>query len=116
MPSVNTVIIAGNLTRDPELRYTETGKAVCDMGLAINSAWTSESGEKKERVTFVDVTVWGVQAENVSKYLGRGSPCLVEGRLQLDRWEHQGENRQKLTVVAESVQFLSSAPGAGVRS
>ena len=113
MASFNKVILVGNLTRDPELRYTPSGKAIAKIGLAVNRAWTSESGEKKEEVTFVDVDVFGRTAENVSQYMRKGSPILIEGRLRLDQWDDKqtGQKRSKLGVVAETVQFLGSPRG-----
>jgi single-strand DNA-binding protein len=115
MASFNKVILMGNLTRDPELRYTSKGTAIAKVGLAINRNWTSESGEKKEEVTFVDVDVFGRTAENVGQYMRKGRPILVEGRLKLDQWDDKqtGQKRSRLGVVAETVQFLGSAPGAG---
>src|SRR5450432_2425368 len=115
MASFNKVILVGNLTRDPELRYTPKGLAIAKIGLAVNRNWTSESGEKKEEVTFVDVDIFGRTAENVAQYMRKGRPILVEGRLKLDQWDDKqtGQKRSKLGVVAETVQFLGSAPGAG---
>src|ERR1700759_4512239 len=114
MASFNKVILVGNLTRDPELRYTPKGTAVAKVGLAVNRNWTSESGEKKEEVTFVDVDIFGRQEENVSQYMRKGRPILVEGRLKLDQWDDKqtGQKRSRLGVVAETVQFLGS-PGEG---
>lgn len=107
MPSLNRVLIAGNLTRDPEVRYTPSGTAVSDLGLAISESFRSKSGELVEQVCFVDIVVWGRQAETCSEYLRKGSPALVEGRLQLDQWENQeGQKRSKLRVKADRVQFL----------
>jgi len=115
MANFNKVIIAGNLTRDPELRYTPKGTAIAKIGLAINRVWTNEAGEKKEDVTFVDVEVWGRTAENVGQYMRKGRPILIEGRLKLDQWDDKqtGQKKSRLGVVAETVQFLGSAPGAG---
>jgi single-strand DNA-binding protein len=114
MASFNKVILVGNLTRDPELRYTPKGTAVAKLGLAVNRVWTSESGEKKEEVTFIDVDVFGRTAENVGQYMRKGRPILIEGRLKLDQWDDKqtGQKRSKLSVVAETVQFLGS-PGGG---
>lgn len=108
MASFNKVILVGNLTRDPELRYTPNGKAIAKFGLAVNRVWTTESGEKKEEVTFVDIDVFGRTAENVGQYMRKGSPILIEGRLRLDQWDDKqtGQKRSKLGVVAEIVQFL----------
>ena len=114
MASFNKVIIAGNLTRDPELKYTPKGTAVAKLGMAINRVWTNEAGEKKEEVTFVDVDVFGRTAENCGQYLRKGRPLLVEGRLKLDQWDDKqtGQKRSKLGIIAESVQFLGSAEQA----
>lgn len=111
----NKVILAGNLTRDPELRYTPKGTAIAKVGLAVNRVWTNEAGEKKEEVTFVDVDIFGRTAENVGQYMRKGRPMLVEGRLKLDQWDDKqtGQKRSRLGVVAETVQFLGGAPGAG---
>jgi single-strand DNA-binding protein len=115
MASYNKVILVGNLTRDPELRYTPKGMAIAKIGLAVNRNWTSESGEKKEEVTFVDVDIFGRTAENVAQYMKKGRPILIEGRLKLDQWDDKqtGQKRSKLGVVAETVQFLGSPGGAG---
>ena len=108
MASFNKVILVGNLTRDPELRYTPKGIAIAKVGLAVNRTWTSESGEKKEEVTFVDVDAFGRQAETLAQYMKKGSPLLVEGRLKLDQWDDKqtGQKRSKLGVVVEGFQFL----------
>jgi single-strand DNA-binding protein len=102
MASFNKVILVGNLTRDPELRYTPKGMAIAKIGLAVNRNWTNEAGEKKEEVTFVDVDVFGRTAENVGQYMRKGRPILIEGRLRLDQWDdkHTG-------------QFLGSPTGGG---
>lgn len=115
MANLNKVFLVGNLTRDPELRYTPKGMAIAKLGVAVNRNWTTESGEKKEEVTFVDVDVFGRTAENVGQYLRRGSSLLVEGRLRLDTWDDKqtGQKRNKLGVVAEYVQFLGAPRGAG---
>jgi single-strand DNA-binding protein len=115
MASFNKVILMGNLTRDPELRYTPKGTAIAKVGLAVNRVWTNEAGEKKEDVTFIDIDIFGRTAENVGQYMRKGRPILVEGRLKLDQWDDKatGAKRSKLGVVAETVQFLGSAPGAG---
>ena len=115
MASFNKVILVGNLTRDPELRYTPKGTAVAKIGLAVNRTWTSETGEKKEEVTFVDVDIFGRTAENVSQYMRKGRPILIEGRLRLDQWDDKqtGQKRSKLGVVAETVQFLGSPADSG---
>jgi len=114
MANFNKVILIGNLTRDPELRYTPKGMAIAKVGLAINRNWTSEGGEKKEEVTFVDVDIFGRTAENVAQYMKKGRPIMIEGRLRLDQWDDKqtGQKRSRLGVVAETVQFLGS-PGGG---
>src|SRR5687767_12175861 len=115
MPSFNKVILAGNLTRDPELRYTPKGTAVAKIGLAMNRQWKDESGQQKEEVTFVDVDAFGKQAETISQYLKKGRPILVEGRLKLDQWDDKQTNqkRSRLGVVLEAFQFLDSGGGQG---
>ena len=115
MASYNKVILVGNLTRDPELRYTPKGMAIAKIGLAVNRNWTNEAGEKKEEVTFVDVDIFGRTAENVAQYMKKGRPILIEGRLRLDQWDDKqtGQKRSKLGVVAETVQFLGSPTGGG---
>ena len=106
MASFNKVILMGNLTRDPELRYTPNGAAVCELGLAMSRKF-NVNGQDRDEVCFVDIVVWNKQAENCGKYLQKGRPVLVEGRLQLDTWQNkEGQNRSKLRVVGESVQFL----------
>ncbi|MCK5676647.1 MAG: single-stranded DNA-binding protein [Verrucomicrobia bacterium] len=113
MASYNKVLLMGNLTRNPEIRYTPSGTAVADLGLAVNETFKNKAGETVERTCFVDVVVWGRQAETAAEYLHKGSPVFVEGRLQLDQWENQqGEKRSKLRVRADRVQFLGS-PGKG---
>lgn len=106
----NKVIIGGNLTRDPELKYTPQGTAIARVGLAINSKYTTKDGTKKEETTFVDVDAFGKTAENAAKYLKKGSSILVEGRLKLDTWDDKttGQKRSKLGVLADSIQFTSS--------
>jgi single-strand DNA-binding protein len=115
MASFNKVILAGNLTRDPELRYTPKGTAVARIGLAVNRTYSTETGEKKEEVTFVDVDAWGRQAEVISQYLKKGRPILMEGRLRLDQWEDKNthQKQSKLKVVLESFSFLDSRGGDG---
>src|ERR1039457_1236667 len=114
MASFNKVILMGNLTRDPELRYTPKGTAIAKVGLAVNRVWTNEAGEKKEEVTFVDVDIFGRTAENVGQYMRKGRPIMIEGRLKLDQWDDKqtGAKRSKLGVIAETVQFLGSPPGS----
>jgi len=110
MASFNKVILAGNLTRDPELRYTPKGTAIARLGVACNRKWKSETGELKEEVTFVDVDAFGKQAETIGQYLKKGRPILIEGRLRYDTWEDKqsGQKKSKLGVVLESFQFLDS--------
>jgi single-strand DNA-binding protein len=113
MASYNKVLLMGNLTRDPEVRYTPKGTAIANLGLAVNRVYTLESGEQKEEVTFIDIEVWGRQAETAGQYLAKGRPVFVEGRLKLDSWEDKesGQKRNKLKVVAERVQFLGAPRG-----
>jgi len=113
MASYNRVILVGNLTRDIELKYTPSGTAVTDVGLAVNDRRKSQTGEWVEETTFVDVTLWGRTAEVASEYLGKGSPILIEGRLKFDTWETDGQKRSKLRVVGERMQMLGSRPGGG---
>jgi single-strand DNA-binding protein len=115
MATFNKVVLVGNLTRDPELRYTPKGTAVAKLGLAVNRTWTNESGEKKEDVTFVDVDVFGRTAENAGQYLKKGRPVMVEGRLKLDQWDDKqtGQKKSKLGVVGENIQFLGSGKAEG---
>ena len=110
MSSFNRVTLMGNLTRDPELKRTKSGATLTELGMAMNRSWTNENGQRYDETTFVDVTVWGKQAENAAKYLQKGRSVLIEGRLQLDSWQdtNTGQNRSRLRVVAESVQFLSN--------
>lgn len=114
MASMNKVILMGNLTRDPDLRYTTGGTAICALGLAVNRRYTSRSGEQAEEVCFVDIDVFGKQAESCKNYLQKGAPALIEGRLKFDTWDDRatGEKRSKLHVVAERVQFIG-APSRG---
>jgi single-strand DNA-binding protein len=111
MASYNRVILVGNLTRDPELRYIPSGTAVTDIGLAINERWKKPSGEWVEETTFVDVTLWARQAEVASEYLSKGSSVLIEGRLKLDTWEKDGKKNYKLRVVGDRMQMLGGKGG-----
>ena len=115
MANFNKVILAGNLTRDPELRYTPKGTAIAKIGMAINRSWKSETGETKEEVTFVDVEAFGRQAEVIGQYMKKGRPFLVEGRLKLDQWEDKNthQKQSKLKVVLESFSFIDSNRGDG---
>ena len=100
MASFNKVILMGNLTRDPQLRYLPNNTAVCDFGLAVNRRYRDRDGNQKEEVCFVDLTAWARQAETINQYVTKGRPILVEGRLKLDSWTGQdGQKRSKLTVV-----------------
>jgi single-strand DNA-binding protein len=109
MASVNRVIIAGNLTRDPEVTYLPSGTPLADLGLAINDNYKNRDGQLVERTCFVNVAVWGKQGELCREYLSKGSPVLIEGRLRYEEWESkQGEKRNRLSVTAERVQFLGS--------
>jgi single-strand DNA-binding protein len=118
MASLNTVFLMGNLTRDPEVRYTGGGQAVANLGLACNRVYNTKSGEKKEEVCYVRIVVWGKQAENCGQYLSKGSAIFVEGRLQSRSWEaNDGQKRSALEVVALRVQFLGKAGrGAGAKA
>ena len=115
MANVNKVILIGNVTRDPEVRHTPKGTAVTDLGIAVNRVYSSEQGEKREETTFVDVTLWGRQAELAGEYLSKGRPVYIEGRLQMDSWEDKasGQRRNKLKVVGETMQFLGGRGEAG---
>jgi len=117
MASLNKVHLIGNLTRDPELKFTPKGTAVAEMGLAINRVWKDDNNQKQEETTFVDVTLWGRTAELAGQYLSKGSSCYVEGRLTMDSWEDKvtGQKRSKLKVVGENIQFLG-AKGDGQKS
>jgi len=115
MASFNKVILLGNLTRDPEVRYTPKGSAVCDLGLAVNRQYTLDSGEKREEVTYVDVVLWARLAEIAGEYLKKGRPVFIEGRLQLDTWDDKqsGQKRSRLRVIGETMQLLGSRPTGG---
>jgi single-strand DNA-binding protein len=110
MANLNRVLLIGNLTRDPEVRYTPKGTAVTELGLAVNRVYSGEDGEKKEETTFVDVTLWARQAEVAGQYLKKGRPVFIEGRLQLDTWDDKqtGQKRSRMRVVAENFQLLGS--------
>jgi len=113
MANLNKVLLMGNLTRPPELRYTPSGTAVADLRMAVNRNYTTQSGEKREEVCFLTVVVWGKQAESCGEYLDKGSGIFVEGRLQTRDWEGKdGQKRTATEVVAERVQFMSRAKGA----
>lgn len=115
MPSFNKVVIAGNLCRDPELRYTGSGSPVCGMSLAINDKYKTKSGESREEVCYIDVTVWGSQGENCNNYLNKGSSVLVEGKLKQEKWTDKTTNqeRTKHGITADKVVFMDSKGSIG---
>jgi single-strand DNA-binding protein len=115
MPNLNKVQLMGNITRDPEVRYTPKGTAVTDISLAINRSYSGDDGQRHEETTFVDITFWGRQAEVIGEYMKKGRPLYVEGRLQLDTWEDKttGQQRSRLKVVGENFQFLGSREDGG---
>ena len=115
MPSLNKVLLMGNLTRDPELRVTPKGTPICQFSLAINRQFKMESGETREEVIYVDVEAWGQQGETIAKYCTKGRPLYVEGRLRLDQWEDKNtkEKRSRMKVVLEQFQFLGDSRGGG---
>src|SRR4029079_18520433 len=112
MASLNRVILVGNLTRDPELRYIPSGTAVSEIGLAVNDR-VKRGDQWVEETTFVDVTLWARTAEIANEYLSKGSSVLIEGRLKLDRWEKDGQKHSKLRVVGERLQMLGARGGGG---
>lgn len=112
MANLNKVLLMGNLTRDPEVKYTPKGTAVCDLGIAINDSYKAQDGTIKETVTYVEIEVWGRTAENCKQYLSKGRGVFIEGQLRLDQWETpQGEKKSKMKVRADRVQFLGGGPG-----
>jgi len=113
--SFNKVILLGNLTRDPEIKYTPKGTAIANIGLAVNRVYSNDQGEKQEETTFIDVELWGRTAEIAQEYLRKGRPVLIEGRLKLDQWDDKatGQKRSKLRVVGETMQLLGSREGGG---
>jgi single-strand DNA-binding protein len=115
MPSLNKVFLMGNLTRDPELRVTPKGTPICQFSLAINRKFKMESGESREEVIFVDVEAWGRQGETIAKFVTKGRPLFVEGRLKLDQWEDKNtkEKRSRMRVVLEQFEFLGDGRGGG---
>src|SRR5437588_11712285 len=115
MASFNKVILLGNLTRYAEVRDTPKGSAVCEPGVAVNRAYTTDSGERREEVTFVDVVLWARLAEIAGEYLKKGRPVFIEGRLQMDTWDDKqtGQKRTRLRVVAENMQLLGGRPPGG---
>jgi single-strand DNA-binding protein len=118
MANVNKVILIGNVTRDPEIKFTSKGSAVTDIGLAINRTYTLDSGEKREETTFVDVELWGRLAEIAGEYAKKGRPVYIEGRLRMDTWEDKasGQKRSRLKVVGENLQLLGSRTDGAARS
>lgn len=114
MPNLNKVMLMGSLTRDPEVKYTPKGTAICQLGLAVNHTYKSDSGEKREEVTFIDCEGWGKTAEVLGEHMKKGRPIYIEGRLKLDQWDDKtsGQKRSKLKVVIESFQFLGEKKGA----
>ena len=113
MASYNRVILVGNLTRDPELRYTPNGAPICEFGLAVNRHYTTRDGEQRDETCFVDVAMWGKRGVVISEYFTKGRPIFIEGRLKFDTWESSEGRRSKLTVVAENFEFISAPPGSG---
>lgn len=115
MPALNKVLLMGNLTRDPELRVTPKGTSICQFSLAINRQFKMESGETREEVTYIDIEAWGKQGETIAKYVTKGRPLYVEGRLRLDQWEDKNtkEKRSRMKVVLEQFQFLGDSRGGG---
>ncbi len=116
MASFNKVILVGNLTRDPQVRYIPSGTAVAELGLAVSRQWfDKQSNQRKEETTFVDVTLWGRTAEIAGEYLAKGRQVLIEGRLHLDQWDDKesGQKRSKLKVICENMTMLGSGPGGG---
>lgn len=114
MANLNKVMLIGNLTRDPELKYTPGQQAVCEVGLAVNRKYRTKDGEDREETTFVDCEAWGKQAEVIKQYMSKGRPIFIEGRLKLDTWEDkEGGKRSKMRVVIENFQFLGGGQGGG---
>ena len=114
MANLNKVMLIGNLTRDPELKYTPGNQAVCEIGLAVNRKYRTKDNEEREEVTFIDCEAWGKQAEVLKQYMTKGKPLFIEGRLKLDTWEDKdGGKRSKMRVVIENFQFLGAAGGGG---
>jgi single-strand DNA-binding protein len=113
MASYNKVLLMGNLTRDPQLKYTPAQMAICEFGLAVNRKWKSQSGEQKEEVNFIDCTAWGRTGEVINQYFTKGKPIFIEGRLKYDSWEDKqgGGKRSKVTVVVENFQFIGGKDG-----
>lgn len=115
MPNLNKVMLMGNLTRDPEMRYLPSNTAVVNLGLAVNRRWRNQqTGEQQEETTFVDCEAFGKQAELLNQYMKKGRPLFIEGRLKLDQWQNrEGQQRSKMKVVIEQFQFIDSRGGEG---
>jgi len=115
MANLNRVMLMGNLTRDPEIKYTAKGTAIADISIAVNRKWKDENNQQKEDTTFVDLTAWGKTAELAGQYLTKGSSCYFEGRLNLETWDDKtsGQKRSKMKVIAESMQFLGGKKESG---
>ncbi|MFQ5964845.1 MAG: single-stranded DNA-binding protein [Candidatus Scalinduaceae bacterium] len=117
MANLNKVFLMGNLTRDPELRYTPNGTAVASFGIAVNRTWTGQNGEKREEVCFVDINTFGKRAEVINEFLSKGKPIFIEGRLQFNQWETKdGQKRNTLRVVAENFQFIGGTAKRGTEN
>ena len=115
MPNLNKVLLMGNLTRDPEIKYTPKGTAIANFGLAVNRVYSTDGGEKKEEVTFIDLEAWGRTAEVIGEYFKKGRPIFIEGRLKLDQWDDKqsGKKMSKLRVVVDSFEFIGPREGGG---
>lgn len=115
MANLNKVMLIGNLTRDPEIKYTPKGTAVAQLGLAVNRTWSNDAGEKQEETTFVDVEIFGRTAEVAGEYLKKGRPVFIEGRLKLDTWDDKqsGQKRSKMKVICEQMQLLGGRESGG---
>ena len=115
MPNLNKVMLMGNLTRDPEIKYTPKGTAIANFGIAVNRTYTPEGGEKREEVTFIDLEAFGRTAEVIGEYFKKGRPIFIEGRLKLDQWDDKttGKKMSKLRVVVDSFEFLGTREGGG---
>jgi single-strand DNA-binding protein len=110
--NINRVIVVGNLTRDPELRHTPSGMAVCSLRIAVNTTRKDETGQWVDKPNYFDVTVWGQQGENCAQYLAKGRPVAIDGRLEWREWEQDGNKRQAVEIVADNVQFLGGRQDA----
>ena len=115
MPNYNKVILMGRLTRDPEVRYSSSGTAIANLGIAVNRNWRNQDGQQQEEVTFVDVTAFGKRGETVGQYLKKGRPIFIEGHLRLDQWDDKqtGQKRSKLAVILDSFEFIDSRGEGG---